>query len=66
MSNAILVRRRVVLNVPYREKDEAKKLGARWDPECRTWFVPAGFDTLPFSRWLPPAEDEALKDDKAA
>ncbi len=23
---------RIYLNVPYEEKDEAKKLGARWDP----------------------------------
>jgi hypothetical protein len=30
---------RVYLNVPYDEKDEAKKMGARWDPNCKLWFV---------------------------
>jgi len=31
---------RIYLNVPYEEKDAAKKLGARWDPEQRKWYVP--------------------------
>ena len=29
----------IYLNVPYREKDDAKKLGARWDPVCRKWYI---------------------------
>ena len=41
------------LNVPFREKDEAKALGARWDPERRSWYVPAGVALDDFSRWLP-------------
>ena len=44
-------RRAVVLEVPYAEKDEAKNLGAWWDPEIRKWFVPAGIDPAPFERW---------------
>lgn len=27
------------LNVPFREKEEAKKMGARWDPERKKWYV---------------------------
>lgn len=30
------------LHVPFDEKDEAKLLGARWDPQDRRWYVPAG------------------------
>src|SRR5699024_10130548 len=41
------------LNVPFREKDEAKALGARWNPERRLWYVPAGLEVSPFQRWLP-------------
>lgn len=41
------------LNVPFREKDEAKALGARWNPERRLWYVPAGLEVAPFQRWLP-------------
>ena len=39
------------LNVPFREKNEAKKLGARWDKDEKTWFVPAGMDQTPFAKW---------------
>lgn len=27
------------LNVPYREKDEAKSLGACWNPAAKKWYV---------------------------
>jgi len=39
------------LNVPFREKNEAKQLGARWDKDGRTWYVPAGVDQAPFAKW---------------
>ena len=41
------------LNVPFREKAEAKSKGARWDNEVRKWFVPIGHDLAPFTNWLP-------------
>ncbi|SNT36311.1 hypothetical protein SAMN06265795_12926 [Noviherbaspirillum humi] len=44
------------LAVPFAEKDAAKKLGARWDAEGRTWYVPPGVDATPFRRWLPAAD----------
>lgn len=28
------------LNVPFAEKDFAKKLGARWDPVLKKWYMP--------------------------
>lgn len=33
---------RVWLDVPFAEKDEAKRLGARWDGAARRWFATAG------------------------
>lgn len=39
------------LNVPFKEKDEAKELGARWDRSKRSWYVPAGVDVAPFAKW---------------
>ena len=50
-----------ILDVPYEEKEDAKELGARWDPDLRKWFVPAGHDTSPFSRWFPQDRDEGRK-----
>jgi hypothetical protein len=41
----------VFLNVPFAEKDEAKRLGARWDPARKKWYVPNGVDAEKFSRW---------------
>lgn len=40
-----------VLKVPFAEKDEAKRLGARWDAAIKKWYVPAGVDLAPFARW---------------
>jgi len=57
---------RTDLNVPFAEKDDAKALGAWWDPTARTWYVPAGKDPKPFEKWLPgtgevaPAADHLL------
>lgn len=31
---------RIDLTVPFAEKDEAKRLGARWDGERKLWYVP--------------------------
>lgn len=47
---------RVDLLVPFSEKDEAKRLGARWDATAQIWFVPEGADVAAFGRWLPPAD----------
>ncbi len=43
---------RVDLVVPFAEKDEAKALGAMWDPGIKRWYVPAGVDAAAFERWL--------------
>lgn len=43
---------RVDLSVPFDEKSEAKRLGARWDPTKKVWFVPDGVDPRPFRNWL--------------
>lgn len=45
---------RLDLHVPFEEKDDAKKLGARWDPSARRWYVPDGIAPEPFARWFDP------------
>ena len=52
------------LDVPFSEKDQAKALGAWWDPQARKWFIPQGKSVEPFSRWIP-EEDEEGADDEA-
>jgi hypothetical protein len=43
---------RANLKVPFAEKDEAKKLGARWDAVRKLWYVENKDDMAPFARWM--------------
>jgi hypothetical protein len=36
----------------------AQRLGARWDPRQRVWYVPAGVDAAPLQKWCPPSHAE--------
>ncbi|QOY96175.1 hypothetical protein IM543_10305 [Massilia sp. UMI-21] len=47
------------LTVPYAEKDEAKALGARWNPTKRRWYVPDGVATAAFAKWAAQGGDAA-------
>lgn len=44
---------RTYLEVPFKQKDEAKALGARWDPQRKQWFAEPGTDLVGLARWLP-------------
>jgi len=46
---------RIDLDVPFADNARAQRLGARWDPARRVWFVPENRDASPFARWLTPA-----------
>jgi exodeoxyribonuclease VII large subunit len=45
----------IPLHVPFAEKDEAKALGARWNPAQKTWYIPENLadQAEQFGRWLP-------------
>jgi len=47
------------LTVPYAEKDEAKALGARWNPTRRRWYVPDGVAPAAFAKWAGQGGDVA-------
>jgi hypothetical protein len=40
------------LNVPYEERQEAKRLGAQFDFDVKRWWIPETRDTEQFKRWL--------------
>ena len=48
------------LTVPYAEKDEAKALGARWNPTKRRWYVPDGVATAAFAKWAGQGADSPV------
>ncbi|GAB6034329.1 exodeoxyribonuclease VII large subunit [Galenea microaerophila] len=45
----------IELEVPFVEKDQAKALGARWNPAIKKWYIPDDLEAKKqeFSRWLP-------------
>lgn len=44
---------RVNLNVPFKEKDSARRLGAQWDAGRRTWYVENVENLEAFLKWIP-------------
>ena len=46
------------INIPYSEKDQAKKLRAKWDPAKKSWFIPKGSNKDCFEKWLPKGQKE--------
>lgn len=44
---------RINLQVPYSDKDAAKRFGARWDPTLKLWYIPAGVNPEPLRQWIP-------------
>jgi len=46
-----MVNSKIYLDVPYAQKDEAKSLGARWDPSTKKWYAPGNLDITVFKKW---------------
>ncbi len=40
------------LSVPFIQRYEAKKLGARWDKDTKLWYISEGEDLAKFEKWL--------------
>lgn len=51
MSDFISTGARIYIDVPYREKEEAKALGAKWDRQEQSWYIPADKDGSAFAKW---------------
>ncbi|WP_417814426.1 zincin-like metallopeptidase domain-containing protein [Thalassospira alkalitolerans] len=43
--------KRIYLNVPFSEKDEAKALGAKWDRRAKAWYARNDMEIEPFKCW---------------
>ena len=50
-----------MLRVPFTEKEQAKRLGARWDMSQKIWYVPEGVDPAPLKQWLPVALESNIR-----
>lgn len=45
---------RTNLNVPFAQKDRARKLGAQWDAAKKVWYIQDVEDVRPFMQWMAP------------
>lgn len=53
---------KVLINVPYKQKDEVKALGAKWDRQEQSWFIPTGVDSSRFAKWTQEGTNTATGD----
>ena len=42
----------IYINCPFKDKDECKSLGGRFDPEEKAWYIPPGINIDLFEKWL--------------
>lgn len=47
---------RIYLTVPYQQRVAAKKNGARWDAEAKSWYAPSTANMELLQQWLPEAQ----------
>lgn len=50
----------LLLNVDYAEKDEARALGAKWNPELKRWYVDDKNNYPKFKKWILKEKDSAV------
>ena len=51
-----MTKTKTFLNVPFKEKDVAKNLGAQWDSFAKKWFTNNDVDLSLFEKWLDPKD----------
>lgn len=51
--------------MPYKQKDDVKALGGRWDRQQQSWYIPAGVNPEAFTKWGQ-GGDVAVAKDRAA
>ncbi|MDA0902553.1 MAG: DUF5710 domain-containing protein, partial [Proteobacteria bacterium] len=46
-----VAKQNIPLSVPFSQKDDAKLLGAKWNPTLKRWFIPKGAKVSKFDKW---------------
>ena len=44
--------KKIYLNCPYKDKEECKALGGKWDKDVRKWYITDDVDKSLFSKWI--------------
>lgn len=53
MEKNTALQNKIYLLVPFEKKDSVKKLGAKWDPENKGWYIDHPLISKKFNKWLP-------------
>src|SRR5215469_16283743 len=61
----IALEERIYLAVPYDERNEAKAVGARWDPVKKAWYVGPEVDPAKLAKWEVQHQPEPTLDPRA-
>ncbi|VVP59711.1 DNA primase TraC [Pseudomonas fluorescens] len=46
---------RTYVQIPFKEKEQARELDAKWDRQEKSWYIPADVDKEAFAHWLNPS-----------
>lgn len=52
---------RIVLEVPFSEKDQVKALGAKWNGQLKKWCINSQHNISHFQKWLPTSQHKGGK-----
>ncbi len=44
--------KKIYLNCPYKDKEECKAVGGKWDTDARKWYITEDIDKSLFSKWI--------------
>lgn len=55
-----ITQEKVFLSVPYEAKEDAKKHGAKWDKDNKSWFADIGTNLEPLKQWLPENKEKVV------
>jgi len=55
-----LYKENTYLIVPYKEKDLAKKVGAKWDKKEKSWYAPKGSPIHNFTQWSIATQEQKI------
>ncbi|MFC0983747.1 zincin-like metallopeptidase domain-containing protein [Pasteurella multocida] len=67
VSKSEYVEQKVYISVPFKDKEEAKSLGAKWDRQESSWYIPGNLDQSSFSKWLvKDTSEESIKSKNAS
>ena len=58
---AWLPKAKVYLVCPFDDKEEAKQLGAKWEPNSKKWYITEDMNTSRFAKWLPQSTQPPLE-----